>query len=114
MSSTFVLSWDITGLESCVNLSDIEKEEMWETLKGKTLDKRASYVSQLVNLIVTRAQYNSQRHYEVYTVDVDNSVTKEDLVEMFNSDPQSSAELIRSRGRKIYSDRLEYKKVKIR
>lgn len=114
MSSTFVLSWDITGLESCVNLSDIEKEEMWESLKGKTLPNRLSYVNQLVSLIVTRAQYNSQRHYEVYTVDVDSTVTKEDLVEMFNSDPQASADLIRTRGRKIYSNRLEHKKVKIK
>jgi hypothetical protein len=102
------------GLESCVNLTDIEKEEMWKTLKGEAFTNRSSAVDNLVGLIVTRAKYNGHRHYEIYAIDVEQGITREDLVEMFNSDPQSSADLIRTRGRKIYSDRYETNKVKIK
>jgi hypothetical protein len=32
-------------------------------------------------------------------------ISDEDIREMFNSDPQGSAELVRDRGNKIFSDR---------
>jgi hypothetical protein len=33
MSHTYILSWDCLGLEACINISDIDKEVMWEALK---------------------------------------------------------------------------------
>jgi len=54
-----------------------------------------------------RARANSQRHYEVYSVHVDEGITKNDIVDMFNDSPQAMADLIRERGNKIYSDRIE-------
>jgi len=52
-----------------------------------------------------RARYNTQRHYEIYAIGVDASLDREQLVEMFDQDPQSAADLIRARGQQLYSDR---------
>jgi hypothetical protein len=38
-------------------------------------------------------------------IDVDDSISKADLVDFFKETPQAAADLVRSRGQKIYSDR---------
>ena len=116
MSHTYVLSWDCHGLEACINVSDIDKEQMWTALKEKEPNPNASRshtVGSLVNMLVLRARYNSQRHYEIYAIDTEEDVTEEALRIMFDEDPQGSADLIRQRGRKLYSDRAS-SDVKIR
>lgn len=117
MSHTYLLSWDCLGLEACINISDIDKEAMWDTLKdtGDNSNKgRPATVSSIVHMLQMRARYNSQRFYEIYTVDTDDSISADDLKSMFENDPQGSAELIRARGRKLYSDRQQQHTVKIR
>ena len=106
----FLLSWDMNGLEAVINITDIEKQSMWETLQDL---KPTNRLSSVVNQIMMRARYNSQRHYEVYTVRVDDSITAEDLRAMFEDNPQQAADLIRARGTKLYSDRVDQKSVKI-
>jgi hypothetical protein len=111
MSRIFLLSWDMNGLESCIDVTGREQQLMWELLSSE--DNKSDSVqelAQIVNAIILRARYNPQRHYEVYTVSTDSSITKDDMIEMFNSDPQGSAELIRDRGFKLFSDRLDEKK----
>jgi hypothetical protein len=44
----------------------------------------------------------------------DDTVTADDLKSMFDDDPQGSAELIRQRGRVLYSDRQKAGDIKIR
>jgi cell division ATPase FtsA len=56
-----------------------------------------------------RAQANTQRHYEIYAIGVDGNITQEDIAEMFKTDAQYAADLIRARGEKIYSDRRTQK-----
>jgi hypothetical protein len=56
-----------------------------------------------------RARYNSQRCYEIYAIGVDGTITQEDIQDMFRTDPQYTADLIRARGEKIYSDRRSRK-----
>lgn len=114
MSHTFVLSWDHLGLEACINISDIEKRKVWNVLADIKDPGRDHDVSSIVNMLTLRARYNSQRHYEIYAIDTDDSIDEAALREMFENDPQSSAELIRARGRKLYSDRLKEDQIKIR
>jgi len=117
MSHTYLLSWDCTGLEAVVNISDIEKEEMWTTLKEtkENLNKgRTNTVGSIVNMIMLRARVNSQRHYEIYCIDTEDNITAEDFRTMFDEDPQHMADLIRKRGRKLYSDRQKDNEIKIR
>jgi hypothetical protein len=47
---------------------------------------------------------NPQRSYEIYSICTDPSFTEQTLIDLFKDDPASTAELIRSRGIKIYSD----------
>lgn len=110
---TYLLSWDCYGLESCVNISDIEKNAVWKTLKGESTARDPS-LNQIVSMITLRARFNSQRHYEIYLIDTDDSITENDLRNMFEQDPQGSSDLIRHRGRMLYSDRNEDHKIVIR
>lgn len=117
MSHTYLLCWDCLGLEACINISDIDKEIMWASLKD-TVDNshqgRPQSVSSIVNMLQLRARYNNQRFYEIYVVDTDDTVTADDLKSMFDDDPQGSADLIRLRGRVLYSDRQKDGDIKIR
>ena len=113
MSETYILSWDQTGLEACINVTEIEKEEMWNTLKSVE-SNRTSKVGSILQSLTLRARFNTQRHYEIYAIDIANGITKEDLESMFNDDPQGSADLIRSRGRQLYSDRAEPNRILIK
>lgn len=113
MSETYILSWDQTGLEACINVTEIEKEEMWNTLKSVE-SNRTSKVGSILQSLTLRARFNTHRHYEIYAIDVADGIAKEDLESMFNDDPQGSADLIRSRGRQLYSDRAAPDRVVIR
>jgi len=113
MSDTYILSWDQTGLEACINVTEIEKEEMWNTLKSVE-SNRTSKVGSILQSLTLRARFNTQRHYEIYAIDIANGIAKEDLESMFNDDPQGSADLIRSRGRQLYSDRAEPNRILIK
>lgn len=108
-SNLYLLSWDINGIESCINISSIEKQQVWAALSDKEMPK----LNHIVSAVMLRARYNSQRHYEVYTVNVSESITEQDMIQMFEENPQGMADLIRERGNKIYSDRLEVDKAKI-
>jgi len=117
MSHTYLLSWDCLGLEACINISDIDKEIMWDSLKDTGNDShqgRPQSVGSIVNMLQLRARYNNQRFYEIYVVDTDDTVTADDLKSMFDDDPHGSAELIRQRGRVLYSDRQKAGDIKIR
>ena len=110
MTNIFLLSWDMQGLETCIDVSSLDKERMWNILQDKPTDKN---LHDIVTGVILRARFNSQRHYEVYTVYSDPGITADDIRQMFENDPQGSAELIRERGTKIHSDRIESKKVLI-
>ena len=109
MSDRLLLMWCNEGLEYCVNITKIDQKIMWETLKGK--DTQICLPN--LNAMILRARYNPQRHYEIYTVDVDASITASSMINMFEENPQGMADLIRERGYKLYSDRAEKSKERI-
>lgn len=93
----------MTGLETCVNITTMEKALVWDKLKDQPTSNR---IHQLISSVMLRARYNRQRHYEVYTMQVEDGLTETDIREMFELDPQGSADIIRDRGYQIYSDRV--------
>jgi hypothetical protein len=107
---TFLLSWDQQGLESCI---DITEHEQARTLAVLSDQSDPGNVNGVVNAIILRAKFNSQRHYEVYAVEAAEGITRDDMVEMFQQDPQGSADLIRARGRCLHSDRNAKNKILI-
>ena len=106
----FIMAWDCNGLEAVINITDYEKETTWATLKNEDPPVK---LGSIVNHMMLRARANSQRHYEIYTMTVQEGITDEDIRSMFESDPQGSADLIRDRGNQIYSDRRDKTAVKI-
>jgi hypothetical protein len=107
--NTFLLSWDCNGLEAVINITAIDAERTWAALQ----DRSGPNLNHIVSGIILRARYNSQRHYEIYTVNMDSSISESDIRAMFEDTPQVMADLIRERGHKMYSDRVDAKAVKI-
>lgn len=112
MSSTVALMWDCNGLEAAVNVTDINKKRVWATLKGEDTSK-IPFEPNLMHWRL-RAQANMQRHYEIYLVEMDDSITVDDIIEAFESNPQTMADTVRRIGHKFYSDRVREDAVKIR
>ena len=115
--NVFLLSWDMTGLESLIDLTTLEKlHEQEEKVRMMQIlsdpkardpgNQSGSVLNQIVQNILLRARVNQQRHYEVYTIQTTPGITEKDLWDMFNNDPQTAAELIRERGNQLYSDRV--------
>ena len=109
MHHQFVVMWDNQGLEFVGDWTEYSQDKMWSELQDKKPTKT------FVNLmhLQLRARYNSQRHYEIYIVNAVEGITADDIRAMFDADPQAAADLIRERGHKFYSDRLETQKLKI-
>jgi len=63
--------------------------------------------------LMLRARFNPQRHYEIYAIDCDVSLDEEFWREQWEEYPQETAELIRDRGHRLYSDRASTDRIKI-
>jgi hypothetical protein len=107
MNHQFIVMWCCEGLECVADVTKLEQQNMWNTLKGNNMPKFD------VNLrhLLLRARANSQRFYEIYSVTAQDGITAEDIEEMFSNDPQTAADTIRRLGYKIYSDRQTKEKV---
>ena len=103
MSDTIALMWDCNGLEAAELIEDMAKKRMWALLQGKP----TNWIKPAPNLLIwrLRAQANSQRHYEIYIISVEDGVTVDDIREAFESDPQGMADTVRRIGHRFYSDR---------
>lgn len=108
MSDTIALMWDCNGLEAAANVSDIRRKLVWARLRGE--DTRKIPVEPNLTLWQLRAQFNPQRNYEIYLLEVAEGITVADIREAFEADPQSMADTVRSIGHKIYSDRVTHKR----
>jgi hypothetical protein len=84
----------------------MEGDAMIAGLKGETYRQPFNLYT-----LMLRARYNSQRSYEIYTFEVEGEISKDEMIEMFEDNPQYFAELIREKGNKIYSDYSSKKKV---
>ena len=106
MSHQFLIMWCNEGLECCIDITEDQQQRMWERLKGQPLRETAipNY-----NHLLLRARVNSQRHYEVYSVEATDGITAEDIQDMFEANPQSAADTIRRLGHCLHSDRATNK-----
>lgn len=102
MSHQFIIMWCNEGLEYIADITADNQRVMWESLQGRESPRHA-YANPLH--LRLRAQYNSQRHYEIYFAEVEDGVTEEDIREMFNASPQAAADTIRIAGTCFYSNR---------
>ena len=110
MNHQFLIMWDQLGLECCIEVTADQQRRMWQKLKGEQVSETA--IPNYQHLLL-RARVNSQRHYEIYSVEATDGITAEDIREMFEASPQSAADTIRRLGHCLHSDRAERNRVLI-
>ena len=110
MSHQFLIMWDQLGLECCIDVTEDQQRRMWQKLKGEPVSESA--IPNYQHLLL-RARVNSQRHYEIYSVEATDGITAEDIREMFEASPQSAADTIRRLGHCMHSDRATKDRVLI-
>ena len=102
-NNRFVVMWDCNGLEAVEQLPD-PAETTFALLKGEDPPKPPNIMHWRL-----RAQFNTQRHYEIYVFETVKGITKDDIVEMFEASPQHAADTIREIGTVFHSDRQTQK-----
>jgi hypothetical protein len=95
----FAVMWDCNGLEAVEQLPD-PADTTFALLKGVEPPKLPNIMHWRL-----RAQFNTQRHYEIYVFETVKSITAEDIREMFEASPQTAADTIREIGTVFHSDR---------
>ena len=102
--NVWLVSWDQLGLECLFNFTEYDKLKTWYQLSDKPLPSTVARPPPL-QVLLLRARYNAQRHYEIYTFTADTNITYEDLKLLFDEYPQYIVDMIRERGNAIHSDR---------
>ena len=105
-TNAFIFSWDQLGIESIIPITEYEhhnKQNLMRMLKGDEAVRNP--LNGIIQKLVMRARFNPQRHYEIYAVDCDPSLDEEFWRRQWEEHPQFTADLIRDKGHKIYSDR---------
>ena len=98
--SQILAMWCSEGLECVIDITEEQKKSMWAELRGRKYTPGFS-----LDTLKLRAQFNSQRHYEIYIFDSgDFSLT--DVRNLFERTPQAIVDFVRQHGTKIYSDRV--------
>jgi hypothetical protein len=113
-SNTFIFSWDTTGIESIISIAEyesIEQENLLRMISGN--DTVRNPLHSIVQNLLLRARYNTHRHYEIYSVACDTNLDEKFWQDQWNNYPQETADLIRARGHKLYSDRVKRNFIKI-
>ncbi len=99
-NNRFVVMWDCNGLEAVEQLPD-PAETTFALLKGTKPPKPQFNIMHWR----LRAQFNTQRHYEIYVFETVKGITAEDIRDMFEASPQTAADTIREIGTVFHSDR---------
>jgi len=104
--NAFIFVWDMYGIESIVPITqyeNIDKENIMRILKEE--ERIRNPLDSIIRNLVLRAQMNCQRHYEIYAVDCAEEMDSDFWSNMWADNPQGTADLLRERGHKIYSNR---------
>jgi len=105
-TNAFIFSWDCEGIEAIIPISEYEHIDMENTLRIlKEQQIKINPIDGIIQRLIFRAKFNPQRHYEIYAIDCDNDMDAKFWREQWTEFPQETAELIRERGHKLYSDR---------
>jgi hypothetical protein len=116
-NKSFIFSWDIYGVEAIIPISQYEYWEHEYLLKilerGSNVPDRNPLQS-IIQALILRAKFNNQRQYEIYAVGCSEECDEAFWRQQWEVYPQATADIIRERGHKIYSDRIDSSKVKIK
>ena len=106
--NAFIFSWDNLGIDSIVPITQYEFHEQENTMRLlKDQPRINNPLNNIVRGLLLRARFNPQRHYEIYAVDCTEEMDEVFWREQWEEYPQETAELIRGRGHKLYSNRVK-------
>lgn len=114
-TNAFLFSWDCTGVEAIIPITQYED---WDTANAFSVlegnSKSVNPLGGILHSVLMRARANPQRFYEVYTVDCEEGITQSIWQEMWDINPQSCADIIRTRGVKLYGEPMPVNTVRVR
>ena len=101
VGNVYIAMWDRYGLESIVDATEINRQDVFDRLAGR----EGNGLGRLVLSMTLRAKFNTHRSYEIYSIKTSTSITEDDLRRMFEENPKAAADLMRTRGKRISSHR---------
>lgn len=113
-TNAYLVYWCSEGLESVVPISEYEPIDIENTFRIlNNQEPVRNPINSIIQMMILRGRTNNQRHYELYAIDCEQNIKKQDIEQMFEHDSQAAADLIRNRGVRVFSDRMIRNKVKI-
>lgn len=103
----FAVMWDCHGLEAVASVPK-DSDRTFAVLANQPLPQMPQ-----LNHWRLRAQFNSQRHYEIYLISAEPGIDVDDIRLMFDQHPQTAAETVRRLGQCWYSNRNDNLRVVI-
>jgi hypothetical protein len=113
-TNAYLFMWNCYGIESIVPITEYEdqsKLDMWKILKGEEVGKNP--LDDILSAMTLRARFNVERSYEIYAMDCEEGITKEDLFDFWDTNPQAAADLTREKGVCLFTNRNKTQKIKI-
>ena len=104
--NAFIFSWDQEGIEAIIPITqyeNVEKQNLMRILSEKPTERNP--LNGIIHRLLLRARFNPQRHYEIYAVDCAEEMDQKFWRQQWEEYPQETAELIRERGHRLFSDR---------
>lgn len=102
--NAFLMMWDMTGIEAVIPISEFEDHESFNAMRIVAGEQPVpNPLDQILTAMKFRARFNSSRNYEIYAIDCEAGITKEQWLEMWDSAPQATADLVRARGVSLYT-----------
>ena len=104
--NAFIFSWDQEGVEAIVPITQYEhhdKQNLMRILREQPTERNP--LNGIIQMLLMRARFNPQRCYEIYAVDCSEDMDEKFWREQWQEYPQETADLIRERGHRLFSDR---------
>ena len=95
-----LIMWDMYGVEAVIDVTAQQQNQLFDMIRQ--IDHFNQWLNQTIIHLTLRARANSQRNYEVFSIWVDESVDADTLRAELTSIPQIMADLVRSRGNRIF------------
>lgn len=111
----YIVSWDNLGVEFFQEITEHHpenwaKNHLFDTIKqSKKVEKPLGFN---LHALILRAQFNTQRHYEIYVFNSEDNIGPEDIQEWFTTRPQDFANWVReNHSYEVYNNRKTTKDV---
>lgn len=104
-NASFIFMWDENGIEAVLPITRYEKWDQENTMRMLRGDSSiANPIDGHIRTMLLRARFNSQRAYEIYAIQCDKSMDEAFWWEQWDNNPQYTAELVREKGHRLFSN----------